>query len=154
MNRPQLLAKTRQILFDAYYNDTLEHGNCHACTVGNMVAANMGIKIVPVKEFCMCTFRWEKDFPLWDSVFCTGRGIQRKNPLVYNSETPRAQIDATGYTWEELAKIEFAFETAHRGDSDEDYMYNGLVAVLDVLDQIHDVATHSESLNRRLCQKQ
>lgn len=153
MNRPQLLAKTRQILFDAYYNDTLEHGNCYACAVGNIVAANMGIKIVPC-DFFSFTFEWEKGDSAWDAVFCTGNGAQRRNPDAYEWCDARAQIDATGYTWEELAKIEFAFETAHRGDSDEDRMYNGLVAVLDVLDQIHNVATHSEPLNRRLCQKQ
>lgn len=151
MNRPQLLAKTRQILFDAYYNDTLEHGNCHACAVGNIVAANMGIEVVPGSSLGLL---WKTDSPEWDMVFMTSRGIQRKTPVEYDSETPRAQIDATGYTWQELAKIEFAFETADHGNSEEDYMYNGLVAVLDVLDQIHDVAIHSEPLNRRLCQKQ
>lgn len=153
MNRPQLLATTRQILFDAYYNDTLEHGNCHACAVGNMVAANMGIKIVPC-DFFSFKFAWEKGLSAWNAVFRTFHGDQYQEPEAYNLISVREQIDATGYTWEELAKIEFAFETAHRGDSEEDYMYNGLVRVLDVLDQIHDVAAHSEPLNRRLCQKQ
>jgi hypothetical protein len=49
-------------------------------------------------------------------------------------------VAASGYTEEELAEIEYAFEIADQGNSREDWMFNGLVAVLDELKRIHDVS--------------
>ncbi len=52
MKNKSLYDKTVSILVDAYMNDTLQHGNCFACAVGNIVAANCDVKTF--------TFSWSK----------------------------------------------------------------------------------------------
>jgi hypothetical protein len=49
------------------------------------------------------------------------------------------EIDSTGYSVKDLAKIEFAFETAQKGNTEDDWMFNGLMAVIDVLAEIHNI---------------
>jgi len=44
---------TVDILVKAYINDTLEHNNCYACAVGNIVAHNMGERFVKATERAM-----------------------------------------------------------------------------------------------------
>lgn len=67
----------------------------------------------------------------------------------------KKQIDATGYRWQDLARIEFAFETAYvggfyDGPEAEQGMYAGLMAVVDVLAEIHglnlEAATEAKAL--------
>lgn len=138
MINPALYHKTVDILVQAYFNDTLEHGNCHACAVGNLVAANTGI------GFTRIGFNgnmWSDNTPEWGFVFMSqiSHGVNQQiiNPHRYIGEAKR-QIDSTGYTWQQLAKIEYAFETAPKGKSDDEWMFNGLMAVIDVLDEIHE----------------
>ncbi len=142
MKNQELFDRTISILVKAYQQNTLEHGNCYVCAVGNLVAANMKIKFSFSKI-------WDSEkMPQWDDVFSTARGLQRREELNYIGEAKR-QIDATGYTWEDLAQIEFAFETAEKGNNDDVWMFNGLMAVVDVLLQIHeceDVAEVTKSL--------
>ena len=87
-------------LYDAYHEGKLHKGNCTACAVGN-ICNNQGD---------------------WKTVFVTGTdsGHQTINPQGYvpNYLTdsgllfePQRVIDETGYTWEELARVESAFET-------------------------------------------
>lgn len=149
MIREELYHKTVGILYDAYFNDTLRHSDCGACAVGNIVAANNGIKN-PLSDAAWANafmsvpfFRFYSDGCGWPSVFCTITDIettQKIHPENYTRcDEARKQIDSTGYIWQELAKIEYAFETADKGNNDEDYMFNGLVAVLEVLKEIHQV---------------
>lgn len=120
MLKPELYQRTVDILVKAYFEDTLRHGDCSACAVGNLV--NYG----KPKE------TWE-----WASVFYTGGMGQELFPCNYIGKA-KDEIDSTGYTWQELAKIEYAFETAPKGISNDEWMFNGLMAVIDVLDQIHE----------------
>lgn len=146
MIKEQLYKKTTDILFNAYFNDTLRHNMCTACAVGNIVAANMGYEVckslTPISE--RPTIDWRKDgehIPFnWSQVFITPSAdiIQYLHPENYIDEAKK-EIDSTGYSVNELARIEYAFETAPKGKNDEDYMYNGLVAVIDVLNDIHQV---------------
>jgi hypothetical protein len=49
MNRPEVYHKSVQILYDAYFNDTLDvMVNCYACAVGNLIAGNLGMEIEKV----------------------------------------------------------------------------------------------------------
>ena len=139
MKNKELFDRTVAVLVKAYQNDTLIHGSCCACAVGNLVAASCGIDdIFDVDE-------WNKKalgegFVGWHFVFITNsNGEQLIVPENYRGPA-KFQIDATGYTWQELAKIEYAFETAPKGDNDDDWMLNGLLAVYDVLCEIHEVA--------------
>lgn len=151
MNRPDLYNKTVDILYQAYFNDTLRHGNCHACAVGNIIAANMGFKYRPfecpfsgstivfnIKTYDMhwVVAKGGRHSKGWPTSFYTSGGYQVRGTA---DEAAKIQIKATGYLIKELAQIEFAFETADKGSSPEDRMFNGLVAVLNVLAQIHDV---------------
>lgn len=140
MNNPELYKRTVDILVNAYFNDTLKHGHCHACAVGNIVAANCGIVNIASNS------EWiEKAIAPaslgWAEVFLTERLLskQLRMPKMYRRiKAAKYQIDSTGYTWQELAKIEYAFETAPNGGSNDEWMFNGLMAVIDVLDEIHD----------------
>lgn len=144
----ELYNKTVDILFQAYFDDTLVHGNCQACAVGNMVAANTGKKVRRFEKGYKGV-GWDCGWTVWQCVFMTDPGTlyQVKEPAFYVGEA-KFQIDATGYYWEDLAAIEYAFETADKGQSEEDYMFNGLVAVLEVLKQIHEIDDNTDQLER------
>ena len=59
--------ETVGILVKAYLNDTLEHTNCHACAVGNMIASKMGISIIKNKR----GMEWSTSDPAWfDAIGC------------------------------------------------------------------------------------
>lgn len=130
--------KTVDVLVKAYLNDTLQHGNCAACAVGNMVADALNCKV----SYDEGDFIWIRNKaevqPIWDDVFVTSGDYHRRSPENYTG-WPKRQIDATGYTWQELARIEYAFEVSDRGGSNDEWMFNGLMAVLDVLADIHKV---------------
>lgn len=135
MKNKELFTKTVNILVDAYFKNTLQHGSCAACAVGNIIACNMGLKIS--EDLCFWEKKGKTIYSDWDNVFVTTREGQEINPKEYFGEAKK-QIDSTGYTWQELAKVEFAFETADEGNSEDDYMFNGLMSVCDVLIEIHE----------------
>jgi hypothetical protein len=134
MKNKELYDKTISILVKAYLNDTLQQGSCYACAVGNMIAANCGIKMIDKK--------WDKSpNTYWDSVFSSYRGVQEIDKYAYCAEAKK-ELDSTGYIWKDLAKIEKAFESTRfneEGRQRENAMYEGLLAVVEVLGQIHEV---------------
>lgn len=144
MKNQELFEKTVGILVKAYQNDTLMHGNCMACAVGNIVAANLGICDIGSR------LEWYKkamDVPDtcngWPSVFMTRLNSKKQRvdvEAMMRDEAAKLQIGSTGYTWQELAKVEYAFETASIGNNDDEWMFNGLLAVYDVLCEIHEVS--------------
>jgi hypothetical protein len=148
-NRPEIYKRTVDILFDAYFNDTLQHSNCCACAVGNIVAARCGFKLQALpNSYGDRVVTWGgAHTPAWDDVFMTAYGKQFTWFDNYTDEA-KTQIDSTGFIVAELAKIEYAFETANKGTSSEDWMFNGLVAVLEVLKEIHEVTEDEESAQR------
>jgi hypothetical protein len=147
-------------LMKGYINGTLAKGNCAACAVGNMVAGATGRTIKTSQDF-----EGEVDFdfvnvighinnPSWQLVFATSNGDKRlrreKRQVIemqYYKDSAQLEIDATGYSIQELADVEWAFEKAtkimfhdyHRKRDkrkiDEDQL-NGLYAVVDVLCKI------------------
>ncbi len=142
MIKPELYNKTVNILVDAYFNDTLEHGNCYACAVGNIIAANCSILLskadIPHEHR---KIHWLGYAPYSDwnrkykrGISDTAVSILDGKDFVGNDEI-LSQIKSTGYSYSELTDIEFAFESCSWvGDK----MFNGLMAVIDVLDQIHE----------------
>ena len=147
MKNPELFNHTVSILVKAYQNDTLVHGNCYACAVGNLVAANMGIGFV--RDMKNDTLSWNdrencyafssKPVNNWFKAIYHGKVI--KTNL---TEEVIKEIESTGYTLEEIAKIEWAFENTIIEDYQEidfesdDYMYMGLMSVIDCLMLIHE----------------
>jgi hypothetical protein len=149
MKQPDLYKKTVNILVDAYFKNTLEHSICTACAIGNIIAANKGYELENTGEVSfggrvMTTFDWITPMgrvgsmaPQWKDVFMTDETGQHTDPSRYR-DGARCEIESTGYSWQNLAKIEYAFETAPKGKTKEDWMFNGLMAVIDVLDKIHE----------------
>lgn len=149
---------TVSVLVKAFFEDTLVHGNCYACAVGNIVADSIGTKCVKVKTEHH-SISWENGEPYpaftgnqltagWGSVFSTSEDEDQDSyemvkhqsiDLEVLNQSPRANlhIKSTGYTWEELAKIEWAFENVKGKKTKK--MFNGLMAVVDVLADIHGI---------------
>lgn len=147
--------ETVNILVKAFLNNTLVSKACTACAVGNIIAHHMGYKVLTQGEFNATPLfneAWVNKSnncyirPSWQNVFMTISdscqiGIEKvldKNHFWYNIEADR-QISSTGYTWQELAKVEFTFEANQKGMTEEDQMFNGLMAVVDVLAEIHKI---------------
>lgn len=157
------------VLVKAYLNDTLDHGNCYACAVGNLVADGLGCQVVAVYN----NFRnvsWDNGYPYpglddkdikgWGAAFATefredededrDRPIQEIHRSALSHPMVVEQIKGTGYTWEELAMIEFAFESARkRTDRDED-IFNGLMSVVSTLAFIHEIDLETADQAKKL----
>ena len=92
--------ETVDLLLDAINTGELAKGSCQRCAVGNM-ARHYGAENIAA----------------WWPLFCTGGGIQDKMSITSRVKTnemfTRAieSIENIPYTEEQLAKIEFAFET-------------------------------------------
>jgi len=113
-------------LVKGYMNDTLVAGICTACAVGNIIAECNKYTI----DLLFYFWKDKEDndiITMWDDVFLTAiDDRQRIYEDNYKREAKR-QIDSTGYTWEELAQVEFTFEKT-QGD-----MFTKLMAVVEVL---------------------
>lgn len=135
-NRVELYEKTCNTLIDAWLDGELRHGDCEACAVGNI-----------------CGGRSE-----WENLFYTWRSIQEQNfsrpdPItgfIYPDLWSQGKelIISTGYSVEELAQVEYAFESSidHNygklSDTPEG-QYIGLCAVMEVLWDIHGIQDRS-----------
>lgn len=147
MIKQGLYNRTVDILVKAYFDDTLSHGFCTSCAVGNLVAANMGYSFSEKSEDAVLigdcphfqhSYNWITPIgvigcmqPNW--WFSVRRATEKE----INDTEAIEQINATGYTALELMKIENAFENAAPGQSSDEWMFNGLMAVIEILDQIH-----------------
>lgn len=127
------------VLVRAFMNNTLEHTNCYACAVGNLVAdANkLDYSKTGFNGGLVAHRRNEKRvFPMfWLNPIGAPGCIEEEfvtNDVLLECET-------TGYSVYELALIEKAFEGAEEGKSDDEWMFNGLMAVVDVLADIHGI---------------
>lgn len=127
MNRPTF-DHTISILVKAYLNGTLEHGNYCACAVGNLIADAVGAKIVLKNyENAYSKYRWLHPEYTGEEWFC-------------KSSDGKKQIKETGYSFDEIWSIEKVFEHARSwGDDQDEAMFKGLMAVVDVLASIHGV---------------
>lgn len=141
------------VLVTAFFNDTLMHGNCYACAVGNMVANGLGCRVVKRPD-SFKNLVWDNNQPYpgsswndsiqngWGALFTTDRHddkrkTQKIDKRFLGDRNVMRQIASTGYTWQELARIEFAFESVDKRRKDK--MFNGLMAVVDVLAEIHNI---------------
>lgn len=143
MKNKELFDKTIGILVKAYQNDTLEHETCYACAVGNLVAAGLGCGFIDASfEKTPGTLKWDNGMPYpatrgWGTVFTTVQKSQKFIPSEYRN-LAKKQIMATGYSLGDVMKIEYDFETASPGNTPDERMFNGLMAVCDALMQIHE----------------
>lgn len=131
MKNEALFNQTVDILAKAYFAETLIHGSACACAVGNLVAANGD---------------WSYNGSWAAVVLC---------PDLFLEGVVREQIEATGYTVRQIIRIERAFEKvrpiAVMPSLDPDG-YLGLLSVLDVLFEIHEVGADDRA--GRIIQRQ
>lgn len=141
----QRFEKAYNALYNAFMNDTLAKGTCAACAVGNIVADALGGKVSKSGNGFVC------DVPnTWWSMFFVTTDNKQHITDEYNDDINYGRLkDLTGYSVEELAKIEFAFETNTKisfneyfSSTEEQIMedqFNGLMAVMDVMIELDDV---------------
>ena len=148
MKNQELFHKTVGILVKAYQQETLIHGLCHACAVGNLIAANCGVKPNTNKEISRDPV-WisnSSDFirPSWTDKLSWGIIHDRSNKKAIE------EILSTGYSINEVAMIERAFENVNSGKSSgfDNDGFQGLMSVVDALMLIHK-ANESEVLEAK-----
>lgn len=138
MKNKELYHKTIDILVKAYLNDTLLHENACGCAIGNLIAYNKGLSMVFNKEAYNTPekLRWVGDNPEWCKYLSRLRGYWSD---LYPIDNDRAleQIAYTGYSVDEVDRIEKAFESADDEDNDN-RVFDGLMAVVEALDIIHE----------------
>lgn len=162
-NTSKRFNKATEALYNAFFNGTLAKGNCAYCAVGNLVADSIGYKV----ELDTVYYKEYDSFPntSWRHLFCTSsdvhdgtciRSTRTDDPTLI--EKALKEIQSTGYSEQELSKVEFAFETNTRIHLDRYYQhseqeiledqYNGLVAVFNVLLEIEGISNdgHIEKL--------
>lgn len=137
MVNESLYNRTVEILVQAYFNDTLKHGCPCGCAVGNLVLAHCGKTVkrtnAPSPNGHPMSYN-----PDWYFSVLNKNNSAKGYPV--NVEHGNYQIAATGYTLSEIDLIEKAFEgvgPSGTGDDDKDG-FLGLMAVIDVLDEIHE----------------
>lgn len=146
----QRFEKAYNALLKAFMDDTLAKGTCTACAVGNIVADAMGTKVVRVSP---SYFNCNRKNNFWGDLFVTDAFFHKQ--MIYNEKSSRAKYikarlkKLTGYSWKELAKIEYVFETNTKvlkglyplTDEKEimEDQFNGLMAVMDVLIELDNI---------------
>jgi len=113
---PKRFEQAIENLVEAYFKETLEKGSCTKCAVGNICQADTGLWHTAIKDFR--EYGFIEDDCLLDEV---------KNIESF-----------TGYSLEQLEKIESVFEDNTK-DSSEIEQYKGLCAVFDKLCQIEGI---------------
>jgi len=134
--------ETVGILVNAYLNDTLVHKACTACAVGNIVSHHLGgLRLKDESDNTLIGVSNEE----WSNGLRAQWWSKIRCPDIENS-LGEYQIDATGYTLEQLDSIEYAFENVDEPEvkgmywcRDDAYMLRGLMAVVDVLAEIHEI---------------
>src|ERR1044071_10512412 len=96
--------KTVDILVKAYLNDTLAHKTCTACAVGNIIAHYLGTTPMPDKSNKYTGFS--------NSMFSNGQSECWFDMCGSNDKMVMEghQVNLTGYSAEELGRVEYAFE--------------------------------------------
>ena len=132
------LRNSIEVLQMAYLHGTLTAGDCVACAVGNLVAASS----------------YEGHSFDWRFVFCTQNNAQlffgpKDKDFGKYYPIGLQAIEATGYSVAELARIEYAFETAIRREDAlrmprHESQWISLQAVLKVLFDIEGIEYNQE----------
>lgn len=154
MNRESQYFKSVNILLDAYNSGELEHQNCGRCAVGNLLGNGGWASLFSTG------IRWDNQGPPYYSITYTSlvTGI-----LSIRRFVDEDRVYAKGYSLNELAEIESAFEyefvkqcvglrklEVNELAKNKQKQFEGLCRVLDKLKEIHEVGveTHDESIEK------
>ncbi len=138
MNRPEVYQKSVDVLAKAYVDGRLDKLDCAACAVGNLVAAGCGYKIIGYNKYLGS-----------DGIVRTPDWLFIVREWNLNKEGVM-EVNSTGYDKNELTRIERAFMYPPEHLTCEyDEQYHGLMAVLKVLDEIHEVTDQAVSIKSK-----
>lgn len=154
--------KSYNALYNAFMNNTLAKGSCMACAVGNIIADAMGLSVE--KNNDEYEYTCSGDNKWWSELFLTAGNTQIFCNINDDCLRYRKKIKyLTGYSWKEMAKIEYAFEINTKYNylmydemSEKDIMddqFNGLMGVMDVLlelDNISEGKKYKDSFKKKL----
>lgn len=140
MKNRELFEKTVGILTRAYINGTLQSTNCCACAVGNMIADAQGFTFVD-EDFA------GRGFLGWKEVNTNAtadwlRVLSYDNSGCEDIDVGTGWLRSTGYDEDQLRAIERAFED--NTEMFQEDTYDGLVAVYNLLLEIHEANAESE----------
>src|SRR5690606_7196679 len=123
------------VLINAYLSGKLERGYCGLCAVGNILNGRTEWSVLFLTDSYGKQRRGQELHDYLTNVqrFVTPEEIEPKSTCAL------IDIRRSGYTVDELAEVEFSFETAPKGISLDDIIINGLVAAIDALAKIHNV---------------
>lgn len=141
-NNIEKFNETVSILVKAYMNDELRHQDCQACVVGNLCGGNWLWRFL----FMTCESGIQAPTTI-NSIWLRTIGFESVDELLSAANNVCL---STGYTVEQLAKIEFAFESTPRVEDEDEWMFNGLMAVVSVLAEIHGVSLDVSEDARKL----
>jgi len=142
MNRKDIFDRSIAVLVKAYQDNTLQAVNCYACAVGNLVAAQAGVKYIQHPDVEDEYFKWDtKIEPDWFDAMCATRD---GGDWLDKEQFTRGcvQIATTGYTMKEVILIEDAFENTYSSYSKHDGhdpMFEAMMGVYKVLCEIHEI---------------
>lgn len=141
MKNKKQFQQSISFLIAAYLNDTLKFESTSACGVGNIVAGFNRIKVVRKLDKVF----WQGRTAAWFDVCFFG-----KVRMDYYEGESKRQIDATGYSPEDLCEIEKAFMSAKFDKNEDKYIFNGLMAAVDALCEIHEVDDRQKELVKKV----
>lgn len=136
---------TVNILVKAYFAGTLERLNCHACAVGNILASIKGFNYK--RGLYGLVWDTEEVRPDWFNGVSCGS----PSPDSFGFEKAKEQCEETGYSIEQVALIETVFENPEYRTGDE--MFDRLMAVVDVLAEIHGINLEEKESAKKLFEK-
>jgi len=142
---------TVDILVKAYLNNTLKHGDCTACAVGNILGRRSQwnrLFVTPCDGPVILPQKFAGEGELLYGVI-TSIKIESEFDRQLLSESLEL-ISESGYTVQELAMVENAFESAPRGKNQDEWMFNGLMNVVDTLAIIHNIDLSSKEEAKKL----
>lgn len=134
MKNEKLFNETTDKLVNAYFEGTLKHGKCNSCAVTHIAGTRHWGN-------CFQTFRREDMDGDFEILRAYGDYVQAKPIKKYH-----VFLNTSGYSIEELMDIEWAFETA---PSLGDWEFNGLMAVVDVLEKIHECGLETTNTTKK-----
>ncbi len=148
-------------LIASFFDGTLSKGYCTTCAIGNIVARAQGI--IPTRNNKIFDMSKHLKVSFWALLFLTSNGHQDKfyEKGGCHEEMNRLK-DITGYTAEELAKVEWVFEQNTKiyqfnypSYSEQEILedqYNGLCAVFEVLCRLDGIidSSYESELKKRL----
>jgi len=149
--------KAYNALLKAYFKGTLAKGICTACAVGNIVCDAMDGEIIYQPMYN--TFERNVDNSFWWRLFYTPIGSTKQINTIKDKPGLAEHIKKlTNYSAEELAKVEYAFETntkiTHKNYcqwSEQEVLedqFNGLSAVVDVLIKLDNLENADKKYNK------